>query len=51
MHACWKERLLTDQKGAFKGILEILRLAHRAYLLSHLFFPLFLRPFVLGLAF
>jgi hypothetical protein len=30
--------------------LKIEILAHRAYLISHLFVPLSLRPFVLGLA-
>jgi hypothetical protein len=30
--------------------LKILVLAHKAYLISQIFLPLFLRPFVLGLA-
>jgi hypothetical protein len=49
---CMLERTSSDRsKGCFYGIPTILRLAYRAYLYSHLFFPLFLRLFVLDLAF
>jgi hypothetical protein len=40
-----------NRRVLFRASLKILRLAHRAYLISHLFLQLSLRPFILGLAF
>jgi hypothetical protein len=45
MHACWKERLLSESEGCFWGILKTLRLAHMAYLTSHLFSPTITKAF------
>jgi hypothetical protein len=42
---------LRIRRVLFRAPFKNPKTAHRAYLTSHLFLPLFLRPFVLGITF